>query len=105
MQKKRDKIEVTVTQDARLKEEIKRLERNYGRYIQLGQVRYSGFWKSKAGRKAADAQVVAVAKVKGYICVSDDQAIKLACALENVECIQWTEFARRLKLQKQRELF
>jgi hypothetical protein len=36
--------------------------------------------------------------LKGGVAVSDDGAVKLACALEDVPCIGWSEFARRLGL-------
>lgn len=93
-------LAVSVNDDARLRAEIARLERHYGETIVFGQQRYGGFWKSKAGKQAADAQVVAVAKLKGALAVSDDRGVKLACALENVPCIGWSEFARRLGLIK-----
>ena len=81
------------------------MERVYGEPITVGKQRYQGFWASRAGRKAADSQVVAVAKVFGHTVVSDDTAVKLVCALENVPCISWAEFARRLGLAKQLSLF
>ena len=61
----------------------------------MGNTDYKGFWKSAARKKAADSQVVAVAKLHGRIAVSDDHAILLACMIEGVQCIGWTEFARR----------
>jgi hypothetical protein len=49
--------------------------------------------------------VVAVAKLlKGGVAVSDDQAVKLVCALEGVPCIGWSEFARRVGLIKPEQL-
>lgn len=89
---------VTASDQPVLCAEISRLERQYGETIVFGQQRYGGFWKSKAGRQAADAQVVAVAKTIHAVAVSDDRAVKLACALEGVPCIGWSEFARRLCL-------
>lgn len=92
---------VTVGNDPRLRTEIARLERHYGEAIVFGQQKYGGFWKSRAGKQAADAQVVAVTKMlKGGVAVSDDQAVKLVCALEGVPCIGWSELARRLSLVK-----
>lgn len=85
--------------------EFTRMERAYGESIQVGKQKHPGFWKSRAGYKAADSQIVAVAKVFGHTVVSDDSAVKLACFLENVPCIGWTEFARRLGLAKQLRLF
>lgn len=89
---------VTINSTPSLKEEIKRLENQYGQKIAVGGRQYQGFWSSKAGQKAADSQVVAVAKLFKGTAVSDDNAVKLACALENVPCISWSEFARQLGL-------
>jgi hypothetical protein len=93
-------LEVAISTNARLQREVATLEKKYGERIVLGQRSYAGFWSSKSGRLAADAQVVAAAKWERAIAVSDDQAVKLACALENVPCIGWSEFARRLQLIK-----
>jgi len=89
---------VAISTNARLQREVATLEKKYGERIVFGQQSYAGFWRSKAGRRAADGQVVAAAKWERAIAVSDDQAVKLACALENVPCIGWSEFARRLGL-------
>lgn len=67
-------VAVTVQGDERIRDEIARLERQYGETIVYGQQKYAGFWKSRAGREAADSQVVAVARVLGTdaLAVSDD---------------------------------
>jgi predicted nuclease of predicted toxin-antitoxin system len=91
-------LEVAISTNARLQREVATLEKKYGERIVFGQQSYAGFWRSKAGRRAADGQVVAAAKSEQAMAVSDDQAVKLACALENVPCIGWSEFARRLGL-------
>jgi hypothetical protein len=97
----RQHLEVVARQISALRTEIPRLERLYGEKIRVGKQEHVGFWHSQAGRRAADAQVVAVAKLlKGGVAVSDDGAVKLACALEDVPCIGWSEFARRLGLIK-----
>lgn len=96
---------VQVSSDLRIIEKISEVEREYGESIKIGNQRYNGFWKSASGRKAADAQVVAIAKIFNYIVVSDDNAIKLACMLENIQCIGWTEFARRFRNLGQQMLF
>jgi len=98
-------IIVRVRDDERIIEKIGEIERNYGESIQIGNRRYPGFWKSPSGRRAAEGQVVAIAKVFNYIVVSDDNAVKLVCMLENIPCIGWTEFARRLGLSHQQPLF
>lgn len=99
----RAKVEVRI--QGQLREVVVEMERKYGERIQFGERRYPGFWSSKAGREAADAQVVAVAKHLSAVCVSDDRAVHLACALENVACIGSAEFARQLGLAKQLALF
>lgn len=75
--------------------EVARIERQYGQEIVVGTRAYSGFWRSPSGRKAADGQLIAVAKILKATVVSDDRAVQLVCMLENVPCISWREFARR----------
>jgi predicted nucleic acid-binding protein len=104
-EKERQHLEIAARQFPALHTEIPRLERLYGKTIRVGTQQHAGFWHSKAGRRAADAQVVAVAKLlKGGVAVSDDAAVKLACALEGVPCIGWSELARRLGLIKPQQL-
>ncbi len=100
---KRASVEVRI--QGPLEGMVAELERKYGERIRLGRQEYGGFWKSKAGKQAADGQVVAVAKHHSAICVSDDRAVRFACALEGVPCIGWTEWARKLGLVKQLSLF
>ena len=89
-----------------LKSELKRIEQNYGDSIVVGGVKYNGFWKSKAGKRSADGQVVTCAKVFNCAVVSNDKAIESVCLLENIPCIGWKEFARRVGLsKKQMDLF
>jgi|YNPNPStandDraft_1061719.scaffolds.fasta_scaffold42344_3 predicted nucleic acid-binding protein len=78
-----------------LASELVRIEQQYGERIQVGRNEHSGFWKSPSGRKAADGQVVAVAKVLGCTVVSDDYAVRLVCMLEGIPCVGWTEFVRQ----------
>ena len=80
-----------------LRAEFARIERAYGNEIVLGDQKRKGFWTSKSGKQAADSQVVAVCKVNKYIAVSNDQAVQDACHIENVPCIGWQEFYRRMK--------
>jgi hypothetical protein len=86
--------------DHRVKEEISRVDRKYGPDFSIGGRTRKGFWKSKSGSRAADAQVVAYSKYKGLIIVSNDQAINDAALLENVPCITWQEFYRRLSIDE-----
>ncbi|MGC8743589.1 MAG: hypothetical protein ACP5T0_06905 [Verrucomicrobiia bacterium] len=83
-----------------MKIEIPRLEKLCGEKIQFNDQAYPGFWRSAAGKKSADSQVVAVALYMNCVAVTDDYAIKLACALENAQCIGWAEFARASELIK-----
>lgn len=96
---------IRVKDDRKIMEKIPNFEIKYGEFIKIGNQRYDGFWKSASGRKAADAQIVAIAKVFNYIVVSDDTAIKLVCMLENIQCIGWTEFARRFGNLAQQMVF
>ena len=89
----------------RLRAGLARIEKVYGHRIRIGNQCYPGFWQSASGRKAADGQVVAVAKDLGGTAVSDDKAIQRACLCENVPCIGWTEFARVCVLVRQGKLF
>jgi hypothetical protein len=103
--KKRQYLEIAARQLPQLHTEIPRLEGLYGEKIRVGTQEHAGFWHSKAGRKAVDAQVIAGAKLlRRGVAVSDDEAVKLACALEGVPCIGWAEFARRLGLIKPEQL-
>lgn len=104
VREQRGQLEVTAWQLPGLRPEVARLERLYGQKIRVGSQEYVGFWRSSAGRKSADAQVVAVAKLLEGVAVSDDRAVKLVCALEGVQCIGWSEFARRLGLIKPQQL-
>lgn len=103
VKRKRTSIEVQI--QGSLRELVVEIDQKYGERIRFGSQEYHGFWKNKAGKRAADAQVVAVAKHLSAVCVSDDRAVRLACALENVRCIGWMEFARRFGLAKQPSLF
>lgn len=95
---------VRMAQNPSLRDTVAEMERKYGKQIIFGRATYKGFWSSKAGRKAADAQVVATARFLEAICVSDDKAVQMACALENIPCIGWIEFARQLGMARQLSL-
>lgn len=96
---------VRLSKHPEVRKEVARMEKLYGQSIRIGKQTYQGFWASRAGRKAADSQVVAVAKVFGLTVVSDDRAVRNACLLENISCIGWAEFARRLRMAGQLRLF
>jgi rRNA-processing protein FCF1 len=92
---------VQINQHQKLKDEFVRVEQTYGERINVGGKEHKGFWSSPAGKKAADGQVVAVAKVHNCTVVSDDEAVQFACMLENIPHIGWTEFARRVGMPEQ----
>ncbi len=72
------------------------IERKYGPPFSVGGITYPGFWKSPSGKKSVDAQVVALAKSRGWIVVSNDNSIHGACMLEDVESRRWEEIGRLL---------
>ena len=57
---------------------------------------YPGFWKTEGAGGGVDSQIIAVAKEREYLVVSNDNSIHGACMLENVGCIRYEEFGRRL---------
>jgi hypothetical protein len=89
---------VRISHVRNLADELARIERGYGQQVVVGAKSFPGFWQSPAGQKAADGQVIAVAKVLNATIVSEDRAVRLVGMLENVPCIGWTEFARRATL-------
>jgi hypothetical protein len=107
LQRKTDKLAKTIEQwkkkysfvvnlDPEALELLPDIERNYGPQFSVGGKTYPGFWKSPSGRKSVDAQVVALAKSRGWIAVSNDNSIHGACMLEDVECRRWEEIGRLL---------
>jgi len=80
----------------RLHTEFARIEKAYGHQIVVGSKVKKGFWTSKSGKVSADGQVVTVCKVLHYIAVSNDEHVQDACHLEDVPCIGWQEFYRRM---------
>jgi len=72
------------------------IERKYGPRFAVGGKVYSGLWASTSGRKSADAQVIALAKARGWIAVSDDDSVHGACMLEGITCWGWEEIGRLL---------
>jgi hypothetical protein len=90
------KYSFVVALDAKALELLPDIERNYGPQFSVGGKTYPGFWTSPSGRKSVDAQVVALAKSRGWIAVSNDNSIHGACMLEDVECRRWEEIGRLL---------
>jgi hypothetical protein len=76
---------------------MKQIDQKYGPPFHIINGKdYKGFWKTEPPGGGVDAQVIAVAKEHKYIVVSNDHSIHGACMLENVECILYEEFGRRL---------
>jgi len=96
---------VQIARVPNLGEETARIERLHGEKIRVGTRQYAGFWSTAHGKKAVDGQVVGTAKKLKCTLVSDDGAVRLACMLENVPCIGWSEFARVVGLFTQLSLF
>jgi hypothetical protein len=80
----------------RLQSELRQIEIAYGERFMVGNKAREGFWRSKSGKRSADGQVITICKVHNYIAVSNDRAIQDACHIENVPCIGWQEFYRRM---------
>lgn len=81
---KKYQIVIHLKSDPRFLSELARIEQTYGEKISVGGINYPGFWKSPGGKNAADGQVVTIGKVRKYVAVSDDKAVRLACLQENV---------------------
>ncbi len=81
------------------------IERKYGNGIRVGNQNYPGLFQSPRSKKSADAEVIAISKAFRYVVVSNDKAIQSACMLENVECITWQEFLRRVRGGQQMDFF
>jgi len=98
LEKKFPAIHVKIGEQKSFQEQWVRIECSYGEVIRVGNRTYPGFWHSQSGRRSADAQLVAVAKVLNGVVVSSDRAVTLCCMLENVAHVGWAEFARQVEL-------
>lgn len=76
---------------------MRKIDEIYGPpfYIIKGR-NYPGFWKTEGAGGGVDSQIVAVAKERGYFVVSNDHSIHGACMLEDIACMLYEEFGRRL---------
>lgn len=90
------KYSLVVDLDYKSLEFLPDIEKKYGMPFKVGDKVYKGFWSSASGRKSVDAQVVALAKARGWIAVSNDDSIHGACMLEGVLCRRWEEIGRLL---------
>ncbi len=91
-----DKYQLVVKLDYKALEFFTEITLKYGPQFRQGDVVYKGFWKSASGRKSSDAQVVALAKARGWIAVSNDNSIHGACMKEGIVCCRWEEIGRLL---------
>jgi len=115
LQQKTDKLAKTIEQwekkysfvvnlDSKALELLPEIERKYGPQFSVGGKTYAGFWKSPSGKKSVDAQVVALAKSRDWIAVSNDNSIHGACMFEDVGCRRWEEIGRLLLGPEQHRL-
>ena len=115
LQQKTDQLAKTIEQwkrkysfvlnlDTKALELLPDMERKYGPQFSVGGKTYPGFWKSPSGKKSVDAQVVALAKSRDWIAVSNDNSIHGACMFEDVECRRWEEIGRLLLDPEQHRL-
>ncbi len=88
--------EVNPSSDRSVSSTFTVLQKRYGEKIMVSGRTFPGFFKGPRGRRSADPEVVAISKVFNYVAVSDDEHIRLACMLENVQCITWQEFLRQI---------
>ena len=92
-------IVVDLDRDAPARLLLPAIENRYGPPFNIGGITYPGFWNSKAGRDAADGEVVAFAKAYGWTVISNDNSIHGACLLENSESHRWEYLARLIEAQ------
>lgn len=90
------KYSLVVELNHRCLELLPDIEEKYGGPFGIGGKTYGGFWASSSGRRSADAQIVALAKARGWIAISNDNSIHGACMLEDVVCRRWEEMGRLL---------
>lgn len=88
---------VDLDQDADARRLLPEIETRYGEPFSVGNVTYGGFWRSKAGRNAADGEVVAFAKACGWTVISNDVSVHGACYRERVVCHRWEHLARVIR--------
>jgi hypothetical protein len=88
------KYHLVIQLDSKSLDLLTSIERQYGPSFHIGSKVYGGFWNSASGRKSSDGQVVALAKSRGWIVVSNDDSIHGACMLEGVTCRRWEEIGR-----------
>ena len=88
---------VDIDQNAAAKRLLPEIETRYGLPFSVGNVTYGGFWRSKAGRYAADGEVVAFAKAHRWTVISNDVSVHGACYQEDITCHRWEHLARLIR--------
>jgi len=63
------KYSLVVNLDNKALQLLRNIERKYGPQFNIGGKNYPGFWASSSGRKSVDAQVLALAKSRGWIVI------------------------------------
>jgi hypothetical protein len=96
LQKWEAKYALVVALDQEARALLPDIELKYGPQFNRGGKVYAGFWKSASGKKSSDSQVVALAKSKQWVVISNDNSIHGACMLEGVICRRWEEIGRLL---------
>ena len=86
-------VGVVVDYDSAARSLLPDIDTRYGPQFSMEGVSYGGFWRSRAGRDAADAEVVAFAKAHGWVVISNDRSVHGACLMESVECHRWEHLA------------
>lgn len=95
----KEKYPLVVELDTNALEVYTQIQRKYGRQFSIKSFTYPGLWETRSGQKSTDASVIALAKSRGWIVISDDTSVRGACMLENVACRPWEEIGRLLKPQ------
>ncbi len=95
----KEKYPLVVELDTNALEVYTQIQRKYGRQFSIKSITYSGLWATRSGQKSTDSSVIALAKSRGWIVISDDSSVRGACMLEDVACHPWEEIGRLLKPQ------
>ena len=69
---------------------LPRLFRAYGEQFSLGRYTYKGLATGPRGYKAAEFEMIALAKANGWTAVSNENSVHGACTMEIVMCLDWT---------------
>ena len=96
-----EKYQIVITLDITALALLRDIEQKYGPPFVVGGTKtVAGLWNSPNPSKAGDSQLVALAKSRGWTVVSNDESVRAACFLENVDCFDWWELAREIQALK-----